>query len=382
MTVDSIKAPLYSPDQCALFDTALFSRCKEAEAMRQAKQAAIDVLQQIIRESWGSATLNCFGSFATGVSVAFEDDVDISLSVELTDRTTGKPWEERGTLCALKKLLLSSGCFPPEAGSLALTLDARVPILSYYPIHKMTATDTEDSQTSTTPLPVRLLQMMRFDLCVNRTFGVLNSQLLRDYADCGSCKETVRAFLKAVRLWASSHRIVRPRDGFLNAYCVQLLAIGFLQRIGWLPNLQSLSEGDSQRHGGTAVEVGTEFYWRDPSSLKHDKQDPACSVLCLFAHFLHYYCVEFDWDTNAVCISADDASGMCERPVGVSSSVAAVCVLDPLEEGFNVARHLSPLHRTEIMAQMATDLARLHKKACETAAAAAADSYEFLFERI
>jgi len=84
---------------------------------------------------------------------------------------------------------------------------------------------------------------------------------------------------------------------------------------------------------------------------------------------------------NAVCITSEDNSGVCRRPDGVSSGIAAICVLDPLEDNFNVARHLSPLHRTEIIAQMAVDLAKIHEIA-SSSSSSSDDSYSFIFERI
>ena len=373
-------------------------------AVTRAKEAAVRALRGVVRAFWGTADVACFGSLAAGVSTAAADDVDVALLVDLADRATGAPWAERGTLCALRRHLRASGHFPPDVGSLALTLDARVPILSFYPTQPLTDADVEEAAAVVTAeeeeeekdkdendggaAALRVLQRLRFDLCVNRTGGVLNSRLLRDYAACGADPAETRTFLVAVRRWGRAHRVVRPRDGFLNAYCLQLMAVAFLQRCGWVPNLQALladagtDEGTgtgAERHGGLVRECGTEHWWHVPAAGA-GRRDWCAHAL--FAHFLHYYAAEFDWDAQAVDVAAADASGASARPAGESVARAALCVLDPLEHTFNVARHLSPLHRTEIVAQMRADLARLHRAATAAPPAGDARDYAFLFEPV
>ena len=400
-----------TPAPCAAFARAAVPAdwtTADAAAMVRAKEAAVGALQAVVRGFWDTAELACFGSLATGVSTAYADDVDVALLVDLADRATGAPWAERGTLCALRRHLRASGHFPPAAGSLALTLDARVPILSYYPAQPLTraivADALADSDTEgvlAEGAPLRLLAHTRFDLCVNRTAGVLNSALLRDYARAGADPAATHTFLVAVRRWGRAHRVVRPRDGLLNAYCLQLMAVAFLQRCAWVPCLQRPTGADTdssgERHGGLMRECGTEHWWHVPVAASEAAPEAASEASkvqrgwcahSLFAHFLHYYAVEFDWDAQAVDVAAPDASGASVRPAGMAAATgAALCVLDPLEHGFNVARHLSPLHRTEIVAQMTADLARLHRVATSPACDGDGDGtgaydYAFLFEPV
>lgn len=403
-----------SPAACAAFVRAVTSALPPEDAALAAavKTAAVDALQAMVRDFWGAAELACYGSAAAGVPTALSDDIDVALRVDLTDRATGAPWAERGTLCALRRLLEAPARLPPAAGSLALTLDARVPVLSYRPAHPL-AREEAQAALAAHDGP-RLLRGTRVDLCVNRTVGVLNTRLLRDYAAAGADPDATRAFLAAVRRWARTRRLVRPRDGFLNAYCVQLMAVAFLQQAKWVPNLQDIrgcesgagdangdandstasdshagTEGAEQTksdflHGGLAIELGSEHWWRTPEAAATTFE--GCrdwDALSLFAHFLHYYAVEFDWDACAVDIAAPEGSGAVARPPAASATPAALCVLDPIERGFNVARHLSPLHRSEIVAQMQVDLARLHR--VSTAVAAGGDDtpdYAFLFEPV
>jgi len=61
------------------------------------------------------------------------------------------------------------------------------------------------------------------DISVNQPFGLLNSWLLRDYA-----QESVVTMVNEVKKWAKSKGLSNARDGYFSSYGWTLLCLGFL----------------------------------------------------------------------------------------------------------------------------------------------------------
>jgi hypothetical protein len=96
-----------------------------------------------------------------------------------------------------------------------VVVDTRVPIIKF--IHK----DTN----------------INVDVCVGNTNALLNTRLLRDYADFDP---RVRPFILAVKLWAKNRSCNSARNSTLSSYAWSLLAVNYLQCLQppVLPNLQ------------------------------------------------------------------------------------------------------------------------------------------------
>lgn len=333
----------------AAAESAVLERLGFDAPQLAAKAKAIETLEAVIRGFWHSAKVVPFGSYAVGLAGP-DDDVDLALQVDLKDYKTGKPWAERGVLCALKKSLMS--ILPLASGFMALALDARVPVLSYRPAPEQRNDEGVDEK-------VALLRTTKFDLCVNRTLGVLNSRLLKDYVACAP--DVVRPFLGTARLWSRAWGINSPKAGLLNSYAVVLMGISFLQAEGILPNLQHGADTtdkkargpDGRRLKGEVAKEGLACYWFQPPSpaVQPPEGDSNKSFVRLFVRFLAYYGWSFQFHSTAVSIRDDGGTVPREKlhwdlPANEKASKSGLCIVDPFETTFNVARHIS-LQKTE-----------------------------------
>lgn len=315
------------------------------------KAKSIETLESTIRGFWHGAKIVPFGSYAVGLAGP-DDDVDLSLQVDLKDCKTGKAWAERGVLCALKKNII--GTLPLASGFMALALGARVPVLSYRPVPE----PKHDERVSD---EINSLRRAKFDLCVNRTLGVLNSKLLKDYVSC--CPDVVRPFLGTIRSWSRSWGINDSKGGLLNSYALTLMGVSFLQTKGVLPNLQhGVDVIDKKAKGpdgrklikGDIAKEGLACYWLQPPEAIEKNED--MNFVSLFVEFLAYYGWAFQFHGTAVSIREDGGTIQRDKlswdvPTGGNGAKSGMCVVDPFETMFNVARHVS-LQRVEEIASV------------------------------
>lgn len=307
------------------------------------KAKNIETLERVIREFWTGAKIVPFGSYAVGLSGP-DDDIDFSLQVDLKDYNTGKAWAERGILCALKKRII--GTLPLASGFMRLALDARVPVMSYRPSPEIKYDEKVSEE-------INNLRKTKFDLCVNRTLGVLNSKLLKDYISC--CPDVVRPFLGIIRVWSRSWGINNSKGGLLNSYAVTLMGISFLQSKNILPNLQhGVDVIDKKTKGpdgrklikGDVAKEGLTCYWLQPPAVVATQGKEGMNFMDLFVKFLAYYGWTFQFHSDAVSIRED--GGVVQRdqlgwdaPSSENSVKSGICIVDPFETTFNVARHIS-----------------------------------------
>ena len=340
-----------------------------------ARARAIETLERVVREFWPGAKVVPFGSYAVGLAGP-EDDIDLSLHVEVRDRVTGQAWAERGVLCALKKRLIWT--LPLRAGFMGLALDARVPVLSYRPAQgAAVVVEVEEGADSEVSEEVRNLRRTKFDLCVNRSLGVLNSRLLRDYVLWRP--GVVRPFLCAVRGWSRAWGINNSNGGLLNSYAVTLMGISFLQGRGVVPNLQhGVDTIDKKARGadgrrllkGDIAKEGLACYWLQQNPVLQDNEDKGGgkegeeekedkvfeegpNFMELFMGFLAHYGWGFEFHSRAVSIREDGGVVLRDAlswdvPASERGTRSGVCVVDPFETSFNVARHVSFQRAEEI----------------------------------
>jgi hypothetical protein len=77
--------------------------------------------------------------------------------------------------------------------------------------------------------------------CISRADGRYNSALILAY--CEISPYVLRPLVHTLKLWASAHNLNDPSGArgpaTMSSYCLTLLAIGYLQQRGHLPNLQA-----------------------------------------------------------------------------------------------------------------------------------------------
>lgn len=375
--------PRYSSAATASVSPCVLERLRFDSPELAARARAIETLERTIREFWPGAKVVPFGSYAVGLAGP-EDDIDVSLQVDLRDSATGQAWAERGVLCALKKRLI--GTLPLRAGFMRLALDARVPVLSYRPepgagTCEEGEEEKEEKAQEAVSEDVRNLRRTKFDLCVNRTLGVLNSRLLKDYVLCRPA--VVRPFLGAVRAWSRAWGINNSKGGLLNSYAVTLMGVSFLQGRGVLPNLQrGVDVIDKKAKGadgkrllkGDIAKEGLACYWLQQSAVSRDGKEreeegekekeeeeegrderggEEPNFMDLFMGFLAHYGWDFEFHSTAVSVREDGGTALrdslsWDAPATERGTRSGVCIVDPFETSFNVARHVSFQRAEEI----------------------------------
>lgn len=174
------------------------------EEIAKQKQLLLS-LGKLVNKEWPNARLYLYGSCANSFGVS-NSDIDVCLAID--DNDISKP----DILLKLADIL--------ESGSLqnvqALTR-ARVPIVKLMD-------------------PVTGLSC---DICINNLLAVVNTKLLKDYAQID---DRLRQLAFIVKHWARSRRVNETYQGTLSSYAYVLMCIHFLQlsKPAILPCLQAM----------------------------------------------------------------------------------------------------------------------------------------------
>jgi DNA polymerase sigma len=222
------------------------------------------------------------------------------------------------------------------------------------------------------------------DLSMHNPLAVLNTALLRTYAEINPVS---RVLASVIKRWAKARDINNPARHTLSSYGYILMLIHFLtyhQRSGnglvspigksarnqampLLPNLHWMSEMWPESPSGTPyteyseipkkivqhpleenAKVNTYFYRPSGAMLnKLQRLFPGqdLSLAILLASFFRYYAYEFDYKRHVVSLHSTVAHGLVEREVkaeldGWRNYSAALTIEDPFETFYDVAHVL------------------------------------------
>ncbi|CAG2109183.1 unnamed protein product [Medioppia subpectinata] len=194
-------------------------------------------------------------------------------------------------------------------------IDARVPILRY--IHPKTRIQVE--------------------INVNNEIGLKNSRLLYCYS---KLDWRVAPICIAIKLWAKHFEIINSFSGSLSSYCVELMAIFYLQNTS-PPLVPCLQETDSGLFGVRA-EMWDYLELPDLKQLKSTSFATANeeSLSELFAGFFRFYVQVFDFNRHVASVRL---GRILEKQHFVSQMDSMqwqyICVEEPFS-GHNAARTL------------------------------------------
>lgn len=231
--------------------------------------------------------------------------------------------------------------------------------------------------------------LMECDLSMHNPLAVLNTSLLRTYAEINP---VARVLAGVIKRWAKARDINNPARHTLSSYGYILMLLHFLtfhQRTGnglvtsfsrssddknsrgqvapLLPNLQWMDERWPAMQPGTPYAehgalpkkimkhpledrsaVNTYFYHPNQAMLQNLQrlfpgQDLSLGIL--LASFFRYYAYEFDYKRNVVSLHSTIAHGLIEREVkaeldGWRNYSAALTIEDPFETFYDVAHVL------------------------------------------
>ncbi|KAL3913252.1 MAG: hypothetical protein SGILL_006564 [Bacillariaceae sp.] len=226
--------------------------------------------------------------------------------------------------------------------------------------------------------------LMECDLSMNNPLAVLNTSLLRTYAEINPVS---RVMASVIKRWAKARDINNPARHTLSSYGYILMLMHFLtyhQRSGnglvstvgsspqnrgtpLLPNLQWMDERWPQSPNGTpyieyrdppkvkmqhpfeeSVKVNSYFYRPNAAMLSNLQRlfpGQDLSLAILLASFFRYYAYEFDYKRHVVSLNSTMSYGVVEREVkaeldGWRNYSAALTIEDPFETFYDVAHVL------------------------------------------
>ena len=248
--------------------------------------------------------LSVYGSSFTHLSI---EGSDCDLSLDLYDVRTGNtcpeyfdtryfdknhmmlPPTERSKVeekIKKKKCYLLKSILSPHFVELNVVPRARIPVIS-----------------------ARDENSVSFDICLNNYAAVVNSTLLKEYANLDG---RVTDLIIAVKIWAKVKEVGSAKDGTLSSYSWACLVIFFLQRIEFIPNLQSRSLILEVRKLKNATEVCNLFLSAD--EIIHSgvwKRPPkSISIGFLFYGFFKYYASYFNTEHLGELCSVLDFSSI------------------------------------------------------------------------
>merc|ERR1711935_757848 len=227
--------------------------------------------------------------------------------------------------------------------------------------------------------------LMECDLSMHNPLAVLNTSLLRSYAEINPVS---RVMASVIKRWAKARDINNPARHTLSSYGYILMLLHFLtyhQRSGdglispmgnatrniqvlpLLPNLRWMDSSWPKSPLGTPytefrappkqplqhpreenVKVNSYFYRLDQAKLKNLQQrfpGQDLSLAILLASFFRYYAYEFDYKRHVVSFNSTNVHGIVEREVkaeldGWRNYSAALTIEDPFETFYDVAHVL------------------------------------------
>ena len=315
-----------------------------------------------------------FGSSANGFGSPKSDlDMCLHLPGGITMATDGAGAE---SMAALVEKFEASGM--KEVDSSRLT--ARIPIIMYKCPDPLSGSDLEED-------------LIECDLSMHNPLAVLNTSLLRSYAEITPVTRVLAAVIKR---WAKARDINSPARHTLSSYGYIIMLLHFLtyhkrtgnglvsplaktdgdpsirnqnnsQTTPILPNLQWMDptwpttpSGTSYRNRASMPQttmkhpmkdtyVNTHFYkpnsQNEKAMLQMQFAGQDLSLAILLASFFRYYAYEFDYKRHVVSLHSTASRGVVEREVkaeldGWRNYSAALAIEDPFELDYDVAHVL------------------------------------------
>jgi len=308
-----------------------------------------------------------FGSSANGFGSP-KSDLDMCLqvpnhsSIVKGDDTTGAE-----AMATLAKILEENNMLDVDTSRLT----ARIPVIKFNCPRENGGSEDE--------------LFMECDLSMHNPLAVLNTSLLRSYAEINPVS---RVMASVIKRWAKARDINDPARHTLSSYGYILMLLHFLtyhKRSGdglvspmgksprdnqapfLLPNLQWMNSLWPESPPGTPyseyreppkllmqhprqenVNVNSYFYPLNKANLeKLRKRFPGqdLSLAILLASFFRYYAYDFDYKRHVVSLNSTNGHGIVEREVkaeldGWRNYSAALTIEDPFETFYDVAHVL------------------------------------------
>ncbi|KAG2385911.1 hypothetical protein C9374_003060 [Naegleria lovaniensis] len=341
-SIDNFLNTTYTQSLLKLYNSELLPTQKELEK----KEEFFKTFEKAITNKWGDAKLFTFGSYANGLSLRGNSDIDFCFILPLTPERMRKNFKEiekeRKLIEEQKKEATgSSNRFMKLLSEEQYHKKNYVSQLAQFLESKLHYSDVQGIFTARIPI-VKFTEptlKLHCDVGVNNILAVYNTKLVGVYCDTDiRCRQLI-FFLK---LWIKQRCINDPYGGTLSSYTLTLMIIHFLQLNGVLPYLQDKSiftnitsrtvDGmDGNMYDCSFEESKEEIF----SKFSQPNTD---SVGLLLFKFFKYYAFEFDFKTKVISIRQ---SAQPVIPQEEKNFPQTFKVEDPFEIDFNTAKSVT-----------------------------------------
>ncbi|GLT51890.1 hypothetical protein SLA2020_252650 [Shorea laevis] len=271
---------------------------REEEKAKQKQLLAL--LEKLVCKEWPEARLYLYGSCANSFGVS-KSDIDVCLVINDADLNKSE------VLLKLADILQSDNLQNVQA----LTR-ARVPIVKL-----------KDPATG-----------ISCDICINNVLAVVNTKLLRDYAEID---ERLRQLAFIVKHWAKSRGVNETYQGTLSSYAYVLMCIHFLQqrRPAILPCLQEMEA----TYSVTVDDVECAFF-DQVEKLRNFGSYNKETIAQLVWAFFSYWAYGHNYASSVISVRTGSIISKHEKDWTrrVGNDRHLICIEDPFETSHDLGR--------------------------------------------
>ncbi|KAK9742868.1 hypothetical protein RND81_03G201900 [Saponaria officinalis] len=270
----------------------------EEEKLKQKQLMAL--LEKLVCKEWPNAKLYLYGSCANSFGV-LKSDIDVCLAID------NREMDKSEILLKLADILQSDNLQNVQA----LTR-ARVPIVKL-----------KDPVTG-----------ISCDICINNVLAVVNTKLLRDYAEI-DVRLRQLAFL--VKHWAKSRGINETYQGTLSSYAYVLMCIHFLQQR--YPPILPCLQGMKATYAVTVDHIECSFFDQVEQLRNFGAQNKENIAQLMWAFFSYWaYC--HDYANTVISVRTGNTLSKHEKDWTrrVGNDRHLICIEDPFEVTHDLGR--------------------------------------------
>ncbi|CAM0150643.1 unnamed protein product [Urochloa decumbens] len=283
----------FTPSFLSIFESLVPSQ----EEIAKQKQL-LTSLSRIINKEWPNSKLYLYGSCANSFGFS-NSDIDLCLSID------DKEMSKVDIILKLADILQAA-----NLRNIQPLTRARVPIVKLM-----------DPETG-----------LSCDICVNNLLAVVNTKLLRDYAQID---RRLRQLAFIVKHWAKSRRVNETYQGTLSSYAYVIMCIHLLQLRRLLPCLQEM-----EATYFVTVDENNCAYFDQVDKLNNYGAHSRDTVSRLLWAFFHYWAYEHDYTKDVISIRtgriiSKERKDWTRR---VGNDRHLICIEDPFEISHDLGR--------------------------------------------
>uniref|UniRef100_A0A7C8YU96 RNA uridylyltransferase n=1 Tax=Opuntia streptacantha TaxID=393608 RepID=A0A7C8YU96_OPUST len=279
---------------------AIYESLIPAEEEKAKQQQLLTLLQKLVCKEWPNAQLYLYGSCANSFGVS-KSDIDVCLAIEDQDINKSE------MLLKLADILQSDNLQNVQA----LTR-ARVPIVKLM-----------DPATG-----------ISCDICINNVLAVVNTKLLRDYAEI-DVRLRQLAFL--VKHWAKSRGVNETYQGTLSSYAYVLMCIHFLQQRN--PPILPCLQGMEPTYAVTIDDIKC-AYFDQVDKLRDFGSRNRENIAHLLWGFFNYWAYCHDYANSVISIRTGSILSKQDKDWTrrIGNDRHLICIEDPFETSHDLGR--------------------------------------------